>query len=85
VTYADGSTARVGDLVAIGGKDRGVVLSVFTPATRHDVRNDPYPSVPSTGLFVNTDSCGLVHYVTVEDVQEANMRLIKRAESLRPE
>jgi hypothetical protein len=85
LTYADGITARVGDLVAIGAKDSGVVLNVFPPATRHDVRGDPYPSVPSTGLFMNTDFGGLVHYATVDDVQEANIRLIKGAEPVRSE
>lgn len=79
--YADGNTAQVGDCVAIGSSERGVVVGVMPAATRRDVASDPYPSVPTTGLMINTDVGGLVHYVTVEDVQDDNIRLLSRAKS----
>jgi hypothetical protein len=77
--YSDGNIPMIGDVVEIDGKYRSVVRLVLAPATRAE-RIDPEQSyVPSTGLFVDTDFGGPVHYPTVECIRDENLRLISRA------
>ena len=74
--YTDGNEARLGDIVAIDGKYRGVVVACID-------RGEYSPEYPreqwsylAVGIIVNTDFGGLVHYANGS--QEV-MALISRA------
>lgn len=77
--YSDGNIPMIGDVVEIGGKYRGVVRLVLAPTTRAEFQDPGSSYVPSTGLFVDTDFGGPVHYPTVESILEERFRLISRA------
>lgn len=76
--YTDGTLAKIGDEVLISGQHRGVVVADLDG----DQYSGEYPreqwSHLGSGLLINTDFGGLVHYTQASLVGET-MELDQRA------
>ena len=77
--YADGSEARLGDVVVIDKKYRGIVVANIDGSEYADAHPAAQWSYLARGILVDTDFGGLVHY---EDGQNENMVLMKRSDDV---
>ena len=73
--YADGREAKLGDVIAIASKHRGTVVANFDGGEYAA----EYPEAEwrhlKSGILVNTDFAGLVHYANGE---YENLALVAR-------
>jgi hypothetical protein len=75
MVYKDGQKILVGDLVAIDSRYRGTVVACVTylpPVSGGDL------GYLRTGIMVNTDFSGLVHYPDAKAIEHEGMELLAR-------
>ena len=60
--YADGNEVKIGDVVAIDTKYRGVVVASIETGEYSDGYSEKQWGYLGSGILVNTDFGGLVHY-----------------------
>jgi len=73
--YADGNEARLGDKIAIDEKYRGVVVADIDGGEFSERYASGWAYL-KTGILVDTDFGGLVHY---PDAESEHMVLLERA------
>ena len=75
MNYADGNEARVGDIVSIDDQYWGTVVACIDRGEYADAYPAAQWSSLGTGILVDTDFGGLVHY---SDENSDRMVLVKR-------
>ncbi len=65
--YADSNEAKLGDVVVIDGKYRGVVVAVIDAGSYSENHPSEQWAYLGKGILVDTDCGGLVHYSTGEN------------------
>jgi hypothetical protein len=75
MNYADGNEARVGDIVSIDDQYWGTVVACIDRGEYADAYPAAQWSSLGTGILVDTDFGGLVHY---SDENSGRMILVKR-------
>lgn len=74
--YADGNDARIGGVIAIGGKHRGTVVACIDRGEFSDGYPAAQWSYLGKGILVDTDFGGIVPYL---DENADDMMLVRRA------
>ena len=74
--YTDGNEAKLGDVIAISGNHRGVVVACIDRGEYSSEQPQEQWSYLAAGIMVNTDFGGLVHYTS--PLQE-QLALVSRA------
>jgi hypothetical protein len=82
VLYGDGNEARVGDVVSIDGKYRGVVVGVIDRGEYREPHKAEDWAYLGGGIVVDTDFGGLIHYPDQASVELESMSLTSRARDL---
>ena len=80
--YADGNEARLGDVIAIDKKYRGIVVANFDGNEYADAHPAGQWSYLARGILVDTDFGGLVHYEHEENEENEHMVLVRRGDDL---
>ena len=74
--YSDGNEAMLGDVVAIDGPYRGIVVACIDRNEYSPEHSREHWSYLGKGIMVNTDFGGLVHY---SDGTQEQIALVSRA------
>ena len=74
--YESGEQVRLGDRVKLGQDSGGVVVCVVDSGQYGPGYPESQWSYLKTGVLINFPSCGLVHYV---DMDESDVELIAHA------
>jgi hypothetical protein len=78
MNYCDGQAIRVGDLVAINSQYRGTVVGCVEDRTfLPPLKGDEWDYL-RTGIMVDTDFGGLVHYPDAAAIAQEGIELLER-------
>jgi hypothetical protein len=76
--YLDGQEIRVGDVVAIDTKHRGTVVGCIDTSQYAEPHSAAQWSYLKSGVIVDTDFGGLVHYPDQNAIEAEGFRLLSR-------
>ena len=78
MNYSDGNEARLGDVIAISGSYRGVVVACIDSNEYSSEHPREQWCYLKNGIMASTDFGGLIHYA---DSSQEHITLVSRASS----